>query len=113
LLTSGLVVESPAWGQQIRGGQTELQQLRSELKGIEARIDALEAAQAATQKPASAAAGSAVASASAPTAKVEIAQLQQGAATGAEAVKRPKTEAWTRWTRGWAGIRLAFHTCRK
>jgi hypothetical protein len=108
LLTSGLLVESPAWGQQVSGDQTELQQLRSELKGIEARIDALEAAQAAAQKPAGAAASSAVASASAPTAKAEIAQPQQGAATGAEAVKEAQDKGVDTMDAGMGGDTISI-----
>jgi len=44
LLAAGLGTPLPAPAQQAPAGQTELQQLRSELKQIEARIDALEQA---------------------------------------------------------------------
>jgi hypothetical protein len=51
VLAAGLWLRLPASGQQAERNQAELQQLKSEVRRIEQRIDALEAAQAALQKP--------------------------------------------------------------
>jgi hypothetical protein len=76
-----------AVGQQASGDQSELTELKSELKRIAARIDALEAAQAAVQKPAIQASECSSVSASVPPVAPEAAQPQRNAAKEPEDVK--------------------------
>ena len=76
----------PAAGQQGSADQSELQQLKGDLKRIEARIEALEAAQAAAQKPALPTQECAVTSGT-QVAPPQNAQPEKNAAKEPEAVK--------------------------
>jgi hypothetical protein len=93
LALSCLVV--PATGQQTAGDASELQQLRSDLKRIEARIDALEAAQKAS--------AGAPAPAEAPAAQASATETQPKPATGAEAVKEAEDKGMDTMDAGMGG----------
>jgi hypothetical protein len=99
-----------AGGQQTSTNQTELQQLRTEVKRIEARIDALEAAEAAAQKvpvPLDNTVAAAVGTSSAP---VQVVHPEQGAATGPEAVKEADDKGMDTMDAGMGGetIKIPF-----
>jgi hypothetical protein len=88
ILTAMVVLTAlPARSQQANSNQTELEQLRSELKRIEARIDALEAADAAKQTSPPTAETTAATPVQSPSPAVQVAVPKPGAATGSEAVK--------------------------
>lgn len=87
LLVAGLWTTIPARGQQATSNLTELEQLRSQLKRIEARIDVLEAAEAAAQKPPVPLGQAATAPVETSSNPVQVVQPRPGAATGSEAVK--------------------------
>jgi hypothetical protein len=94
VLACGISVSARA--QQPAPDQTELQQLRSDLKRIEARIDALEAAQAA-QKTAPATATTP------PTSESAATVPQEKPATGAEAVKEAEDKGMDTMDAGMGG----------
>ncbi len=96
----------PASGQQSGTDQTELQQLRAELKRIEARIDAIEATQAAAHKSPLAAIGAE----SAPSPAVQVVVPKPSAATGPEAVKQAEDKGMDTMDAGMGGetIKVPF-----
>jgi hypothetical protein len=108
LLTAGLGM--PASGQRTTRNQTELEQLRSELKRIEARIDALEAAQAAAPgAPAGADKNAAAATtAHSPTAPVVL--PKPDSVNGPEAVKEAGDKGMDTMDAGMGGdtIKIPF-----
>lgn len=96
---------SSAAGQQAAGD--ELKQLRSELKRIEARIDALEAAQAAGQKPAAPAQACAITSVPAPqVAAATPSQPQRNTPKEPEAVKEAEDKGMDTMDAGMGGEQI-------
>jgi hypothetical protein len=112
LAFASVAAPMPAVAQQPSGNASELEQLRSELKRIEARIDAIEAAEAATSSGASASAAtspitSAVVSPAVAVATVEPAsKVQPAAATGAEAVKQAEDKGTDTMDAGMGGMTI-------
>ena len=99
----------PAVGQQPTSNQTELEQLRSELRRIEARIDALEAAQAAAPgAPAGADKNAAATNARSPTAPIAL--PKPDSVNGPEAVKRAEDKGMDTMDAGMGGdtIKIPF-----
>ena len=102
LMATGLCTALPAGGQETSSNLTELQQLRKDLKLIEARIDALEAAQSAAQKaPPETKATTTPTQSPLPT--VQVVVPKQGTATGSEAVKEAEDKGMDTMDAGMGG----------
>jgi hypothetical protein len=107
LMASGLWTAMPANGQGTTGNQTELEQLRSELKRIEARIDALEAAQAAVPAPPLGADKNAAATARAANPPApQVVFPKPGPVTGPEAVKQAEDKGMDTMDAGMGGDKI-------
>jgi hypothetical protein len=85
-----------------RNEQSELQDLKNQVKRIEARIDALEAAQAASAKTSGAVVPGAASTTAATPAKSEVGASAKGA-TGAEAVKEAEDKGMDTMDAGMGG----------
>jgi hypothetical protein len=97
------IATMPALGQQPAGSPTELQRLRNDLKQIEARIDALEAAEKAAAVAGASPAASGVAAEPAVSIQQPPTQAQPAAATGADAVKQAEDKGMDTMDAGMGG----------
>ncbi|MGD0796909.1 MAG: hypothetical protein ABR910_04215 [Acidobacteriaceae bacterium] len=108
LFAAGLAPGRPGGAQQVDDTQTQIQQLRSEVKQIEARIDALERAQAQAQAGAQTAAtqaGAAVPMATA-SAPAEAPAPAPPAPNGAEAVSQAEDKGMDTMDAGMGGQQI-------
>ena len=110
LMQAVLWTAMPAVGQLPTSNQTELEQLRSELKRIEARIDALEAAQAAAPTAPTGSDKNATATAIAHLPPDQVVPPKPDSVTGPEAVKKAEDKGVDTMDAGMGGdtIKIPF-----